>query len=57
MQSDEPQCEFVLYTDEADLDLAESRYEYHFENDYRSVLVDQNIWINKEGECYIEDGG
>lgn len=54
-ESDEPQCEFVLYTDEAGLDLAESRYEYHFENDYRSVLVDQNIWINKEGECYIED--
>ena len=53
--SDEPQCEFVLYTDEAGLDLAESWYEYHFENDYRSVLVDQNIWINKEGECYIED--
>ena len=54
-ESDEPQCEFVLYTDEAGLDLAESWYEYHFENDYRSVLVDQNIWINKEGECYIED--
>ena len=54
-ESDEPQCEFVLYTDEAVLDLAESRYEYHFENDYRSVFVDQNIWINKEGECYIED--
>ena len=32
-------------------------YEYHFENDYRSVLVDQNIWINKEGECYVEDAG
>ena len=54
--SDEPQCEFVLYTDEAGLDLAESLYVYHFENDYRSVLVDQNIWINKEGNCYIEDG-
>ena len=54
--SDEPQCEFVLYTDEAGLDLAESRYEYHFENDYRSVLVDQNIWINNQGDCYIEDG-
>lgn len=53
--SDEPQCEFVLYTDEAGLDLAESWYEYHFENDYRSVLVDQNIWINKEGEGYVED--
>ena len=53
--SDEPQCEFVLYTDEAGLDLAESWYEYHFENDYRSVLVDQNIWINKEGESYVED--
>lgn len=55
-ESDEPQCEFVLYTDEAGLDLAESRYEYHFENDYRSVLVDQNIWINNQGDCYIEDG-
>lgn len=53
---DESQCEFVLFADEASLDLAESRYEYHFENDYRSVLVDQNIWINKEGDCYIEDG-
>ena len=55
-ESDEPQCEFVLFADEAGLDLAESLYEYHFEYDYRSVLVDQNIWINKEGDCYIEDG-
>ncbi len=47
--------ELILYTDEANLDLAESWYEYHFENDYRSVLVDQNIWINKEGDGYIED--
>ena len=51
-----PVEELILYTDETNLDLAESRYEYHFENDYRSVLVDQNIWINNQGDCYIEDG-
>ena len=54
-EGDEPQCE-VLFTDEAGLHLAESQDVYYFENDHRSVLVDQNIWINKEGDCYIEDG-
>ena len=40
-ESDEPQREFVLFADEAGLDLAESWYEYHFENDDRSEYLDQ----------------
>ncbi len=51
-----PVEELTLCTDEAGLDLAKSRYEYFFENDNRSVLVDQDIWINNQGDCYIEDG-
>ena len=52
---DQPEDEFVLDTEAIGLDLMNAMYDYQFGIENRRVLVDQNIWINKTGNCYVED--